>query len=300
MKILNFGSLNIDYVYRMPHIVESGETITSRSLSVFCGGKGLNQSIAMARAGLLVYHGGLIGHDGQKLLDGLEKSGVNTDEVKVIGVPTGNAIIQVDDDGQNCILLYPGANREMTEDFVDEVLSHFSAGDIIVLQNEINRLDQIIDKAYEKKMTVYLNPSPFDEKVMACDLKKVSWFFINETEGRQMTGEKEAGAILDRMKSLWPESRTVLTMGSKGCWYGDKKIRVYQKIFETKTVDTTAAGDTFTGYFIQAVVNGKEVKKALEQAALAASMAVSRTGASDSIPTMEEVKMNGRRIGVKI
>lgn len=163
MKVLNFGSLNIDFVYRLEHIAHPGETISSYNLEIFPGGKGLNQSVALARAGADVYHAGMIGEDGEFLRDICRKSGVNTDNIKQIEIRTGNAIIQVADSGDNCIVLYPGANREITTDFIDSVLSVFGKDDVLLLQNEINLVDYLIDASKKKGMKVILNPSPFDD-----------------------------------------------------------------------------------------------------------------------------------------
>ena len=148
MKVLNFGSLNLDYVYSVDHILLGGETQSSSGMNVFCGGKGLNQSIALAKAGVPVFHAGMIGEEGGSLREALDNSGVNTEFVRQIPGKSGHTIIQVDKNGQNSILLYSGANRMLTKEFVDEVLDHFEKGDILLLQNEINLLDYIIDQAY--------------------------------------------------------------------------------------------------------------------------------------------------------
>ena len=150
MKVLNFGSLNLDYVYSVPHIVKPGETMTSNKLEVFPGGKGLNQSIALARAGMDVYQAGAIGEDGKDLLQVCKENNVNTDFIRISPLRTGNAIIQVDEEGQNSIILFHVANRDQNKEFIDHVIDNFSAGDVIVLQNEINLIDYIIDRAYSK------------------------------------------------------------------------------------------------------------------------------------------------------
>ena len=163
MKVLSFGSLNIDYVYKVDHFVQKGETLSSKSLNVFSGGKGLNQSIALAKAGVETYHAGAIGEDGKFLLEILEEAGVDTSCVKILSDErTGNAIIQNDEDGDNCILLYGGANQAITKAQVDAVLSRFDAGDYLVLQNEINELPYMMTKAHEKGMKIVLNPSPMN------------------------------------------------------------------------------------------------------------------------------------------
>ena len=289
MRILNFGSLNIDYTYRVEHIVRPGETITSRKLEIFPGGKGLNQSIALAKAGASVCHAGLIGEDGAFLKDICKEAGVDVSLIRESNVRTGNAIIQVSDQGQNSILLFPGANREMTEGYIREVLGYFEEGDILLLQNEINLIDVLIEKGQEKGMKVVLNPSPFDERLGQCDLDKVDLFFLNEVEGEQITGEKEPAAILSEMKERFPDAEVVLTVGAEGAYYSDGKDVVYQEAFPVKAVDTTAAGDTFTGFFLAAAMEGALGAEALRRAAKASSIAVSREGASVSVPTKGEV-----------
>ena len=289
MRILNFGSMNIDYVYQLPHIVQPGETITAGKLSVNDGGKGLNQSIAMSRAGMEVYHAGMVGEDGENLVRTCRENGVHTEYVKTVETRTGNAIIQVNDAGQNCIVLYPGANRANTKAHVDEVLSHFEKGDVVVLQNEINLIDYIVDRAYEKGMIIAMNPSPFDQAVLDCDLKKVTYFFVNEIEGEMLTGEKEPSRIIDGVLAKYPESRLILTLGSDGAWYADCSGRFYQEICKVKAVDTTAAGDTFSGYFLASILSGKTPQESLKVATVASGIAVSRKGAAPSIPTAEEV-----------
>lgn len=290
MKILNFGSLNIDYTYSLEHIVQPGETITSRSLEVFPGGKGLNQSIALARAGADVYHAGLIGSDGRFLRDICRESGVKTEYIRETEKRTGNAIIQVSEEGQNCIILYPGANREQTEAYIDEVLKGFSAGDILLLQNEINLLHYLISEGAKKGMKIALNPSPFDEKITTCDLSKVSLFLINEVEGEQITGEKDPEQILQKMEMLYPGAETVLTLSDKGSVYGNGTERIRQETVRVKAVDTTAAGDTFTGYYLASVMEGKTKAQAMKEAACAAALAVSKKGASSSVPWRRDVE----------
>ena len=151
-------------------------------------------------------------------------------------------------------------------------------------------LDYIIDQAYEKKMKIVMNPSPFDDKLNSCDLGKVYLFLVNEIEGEQITGCKDKDQILDALAEKYPNARFVLTLGSDGAVYYDGKEKVFQDIFKVKAVDTTAAGDTFTGYFIASTIEGRSVQESLRIAAKASSIAVSRPGATPSIPTAEEVK----------
>lgn len=289
MKVLNFGSLNLDYVYSVDHMVTPGETLASYGMNIFCGGKGLNQSIALAKAGVEVYHAGMIGEEGQILLDTCKEGGVKADYIKKTEGKSGHTIIQVDKSGQNCILLYGGANRSITKEYVNEVLSHFEKGDILLLQNEVNLLDHIIDCAYEKGMMIILNPSPYDEALDACDFNKISMFLLNEIEGGQVTGEKETDKILKKLKEIYPNARVVLTLGGDGSVYQYKDEQYRQGIFKVKAVDTTAAGDTFTGYFISSIIEEMPVPQGLELAAKASAIAVSREGATASIPLKDEV-----------
>lgn len=289
MKILDFGSLNYDYVYGVEHVVVPGETISSRDMEIFCGGKGLNQAIAAARAGAEVHMAGMVGEDGQLFMDICKENGIDVSYLKRVPGKSGHAIIQLDKNGQNSILLYGGSNRKMTKEYVDEVLTGFSKGDLLLLQNEINMLDYIIDKAYEKGMCILLNPSPYDEKLAACDLTKISVFLINEIEGEQITKEKEPEKMLDVLEEKYPGAGIMLTLGSKGSVYANKGKRYRQDIFKVKAVDTTAAGDTFTGYFAASVLKGMPMEEILRKCAKASAIAVSKKGASDSIPKEEEV-----------
>ena len=289
MKVLNFGSLNLDYVYAVDHMVTPGETLSSGGMQTFCGGKGLNQSIALAKAGAEVFHAGLVGDGGDILLDACRNAGVNSDYISRVEGPCGHTIIQVDRNGQNCILLYGGANRKVTEEYVNQVLANFHSGDILLLQNEINLLDYIIDRAYEKKLTIILNPSPYNEALKSCDFNKVSMFLLNEVEGAQVTGQPEPEKILEELRRLYPDAKIILTLGSAGAVYQDAKVQYRQSIFPVKAVDTTAAGDTFTGYFIASILEGRSVPDGLRMAARASSVAVSRAGAAASIPLRREV-----------
>ena len=147
-----------------------------------------------------------------------------------------------------------------------------------------------LDKAYEKGMQIALNPSPFDEKLNACDLSKISIFLLNEIEGGQITGETQPDAILDKLQELYPEAKIVLTLGKDGAVYAHKDERYQQPIFKVQAVDTTAAGDTFTGYFLAGLIDGMAVPDILRMSAKASSIAVTRPGAVQSIPYRKEVE----------
>ena len=290
MKVLNIGSMNLDMVYQMDHIVQPGETEASFEMNVFLGGKGINQSMAAAKAGAEVYHGGMIGEDGQPFLDACAEYGVDSRYIRKIEGKSGHAIIQIDRSAQNCIILFGGANQMLTEGYVDEVLADFAAGDILLLQNEVNMLPYIVDKAFEKGMQIALNPSPYNEKLNAVDMKKISIFLLNEVEGFQVTGLTEPDAIISKMLELFPHAKIVLTLGKDGAVYADQSRKHFQPIFPVKAVDTTAAGDTFTGYFLAGLCEGLDIPQILMRSAKASSIAVTRPGAVPSIPWREEVE----------
>ena len=289
MKVLNIGSMNLDLVYSVDHIVQPGETESSVSMNTFLGGKGMNQSVALAKAGVEVYQGGMIGEDGQPFLDACAEYGVRADYIRKVEGKSGHAVIQIDKSAQNCILLYGGANQMLTEEYVDEVLKNFSAEDILLLQNEVNLLPYIVDKAYEKGMQIALNPSPFNEKLSKVDMTKISIFLLNEVEGNQVTGLTAPEEIIAKMQELYPHAKIVLTLGKDGAVYAEGEQRFFQPIFPVKAVDTTAAGDTFTGYFLAGLAEGLEIPETLKMSAMASSIAVSRAGAVPSIPYRSEV-----------
>ena len=260
MEILSFGSLNIDNVYCVEYIVKPGETISSKELKLYPGGKGLNQSVALAKAGVPVYHAGNVGEDGGMLMEYCTEYGVDTRLIRKVKTPTGNAMIQVSDTGENSIVLFRGANFENDIEYIKQVLGNFAAGDYLILQNEINCLKEVIDIASEKEMVIVLNPSPMNHLILDADLKKVTFFIMNEIEGYQITGRIQPEEILDEMLRRYPLSKVVLTLGENGAYYQDGKERIFQEIFKVDPVDTTAAGDTFAGYFIASLVRDIGIK----------------------------------------
>ncbi|MBE5916336.1 MAG: ribokinase [Pseudobutyrivibrio ruminis] len=291
MKVLNFGSLNLDYTYALSHIVREGETIAATDVSLNLGGKGFNQSVALARAGIPLYHAGLVGEEGLDFYDACETYGIKTDYMKTVTGRCGHTIIQVDSEGQNSIILFGGANQKNTKEYVDEVLSNFGTGDIILLQNEINELPYIIDQAFAKGMTIVLNPSPYNEAIEECDLGKVSIFILNETEGQQMTGMTTPTTIVSSLDASFSNAKVVLTLGKGGCIYHHGDEELYQAAFDVKAVDTTAAGDTFTGFFIAGIIKKVPMRQVLITASKAAALAVTKNGAAQSIPFMSEVEL---------
>ncbi len=295
-RFLCFGSLNLDYTYRVSHFVRAGETLAASEVQTFCGGKGLNQSIALARAGGTVFHAGSIGQDGASLLEALSRAKVNTDFVTVLEQEkTGHAIIQTTADGENCILLFSGANRCVTKAQIDLVLERFDCGDMLVLQNEISEIPYLIRQAKNKGMRVAFTPAPMQEDVRSYPLEETDYILLNETEAAALAAAERsrkttADDLADRLSETYPNVHFVMTLGSAGalCFHGQE--RVFQSAFRVKAVDTTAAGDTFAGFFLQSIAAGKEIREALATAAKAAAVCVTRKGASPSIPDRKELE----------
>lgn len=316
MRILNFGSLNIDFTYAVDHIAAPGETIASRSLAVNPGGKGLNQSIALARAGAPVLHAGQVGPDGGFLVELLRENGVDVRLLRTSpDVRTGNAIIQTDAQGQNCIVLYGGANQAIARDYVDEVLAGMQAGDWLLLQNEISELAYTVASAHARGLRVILNPSPITEDLLALDYSLVDMLILNEIEAAALVGLElgASGLVPDDAADIDPvETRliagfrerfagiaVVLTLGERGsvyiggCSHGEgalgEDVPVRQQAYPVAAVDTTAAGDTYTGYLLAALAAGETPATAMRLAAAASALAVTKPGAAPSIPTRADV-----------
>lgn len=293
MKVLFYSSVNIDYTYHLDHIAKEGETVSSSFLTVGAGGKGANQSAAFAKAlgknaGCKVYLAGKCGDDGKFILDKLNSVGVDTSYMAK-GDRTGNAIIQLDKDGKNCIVLFAGGNGEITSEEADKVFENFSAGDMLCINCEINNLKYIVDKAYEKGMKIVLNPSPVNDNLKEIDLSKISSIILNETESRSLTDETDFEKMIVALREKYGFKEIVLTVGEMGsyCYFDGKTF--FSPAQKVKVVDTTGAGDTFMGYYFSSRIMGKDPSDALKTASKASSIAVSRAGAMDSVPFFEEI-----------
>ena len=291
MRILNYGSINVDHVYKVTHIVRPGETLSSRELSFFAGGKGANQSVALSRAGIEVWHAGKIGEDGRWILEDLQKRGVKTDLIRISKGTTGHAIIQVTDQGENSIVLFGGENRNVTTEEINETITKFSAGDYLVLQNEINGTPDIIKKAHKRGMKICLNPAPFSADILSWPLNLVDILIVNETEAMGLVGMELAfPEVINKLTTTYPDTEIIMTAGKQGAYFGMNDERAFSPVRDAVVVDTTAAGDTFLGYYISARMRGLDAKAAMDEASLASSIAVSRPGAMDSIPKYTELQ----------
>ena len=293
-QILNFGSLNIDKVYSLDHIANEGETISAISYNEGMGGKGLNQSIALKRAGADFIHAGFVGeNDGDILLNYMAKNEIDFLVKKVSG-NSGHAIIQVDKDANNSIIVEAGANKKIDKSYIDQVLAKFEEGDYILLQNEISNLPYIVDVASKRKMKIFLNPSPVDESIKTIDFNKIDTLILNETEAYDLSGCENPDQIINYFRKNYKDLNIVLTLGKDGGIYSSKDMDIKFSSFKTKTIDTTGAGDTFLGYFLASISKEEDVEKSLKLASLAASLSCSKKGAAISIPSLKEVEVYAR------
>ncbi|MCS5636767.1 MAG: ribokinase [Myxococcota bacterium] len=289
MTIVNFGSINLDFVYQVDHLARPGETVPSLGQEQFAGGKGFNQSIALARAGAPVRHVGRVGEDGRWLVEMLEAEGVDISEIAVSGPSTGHAIIQVDAQGENSILVHGGANREIESESLERSCAALGEDDWVLLQNETNALAAVMELAPGRGSRMVLNPSPTDPSLLALPLDRIDTFLINQGEGEALCGEREPGRILEAMAERFPRSAVVLTLGARGALYAREETRLESAAEPARALDTTGAGDTFAGYYLAEMVARGDPERALRLGCIAAGYCVERAGAAASIPRRSDL-----------
>ena len=291
MAILNFGSLNIDHVYRLDRFVLPGETLACDDYRRLCGGKGLNQSVAAARAGALVRHVGCIGADGEFLLTALRDCAVDTHLVRTVDQPTGHAIIQVEASGENEIIIFGGANQAISGKHIATALESAVPDDWVLLQNEVNAVGDTIAAAAERKLRIAFNPAPYDERLDTGPLELVDLLIVNQTEGAGLSGRQRPDQILAALSRRFPQAELVLTLGASGALYCSAGATgtLEVKPPPVRALDTTAAGDTFVGFFLAARIAGMTAAAALARACRAAALATTRVGAMQSVPTESEL-----------
>ena len=210
--------------------------------------------------------------------------------VKTATGASGHTIIQVDKQGQNCILYFGGANKMIDAQYIDQVMALCQAGDYILLQNEINMVPEIMTRAKAQGLKIVFNPSPISQDILDYPLEAVDLLIVNETEGKAISGHSEPAQILETLVSQYPQTDILLTLGKDGAIFKNKDQEYRHGIYDVKVVDTTAAGDTFTGFFLKFYAEKQDIERCLRYASVASSIAVGRAGAAPSIPTLTEVE----------
>ena len=286
--ITNVGSINVDHVYRVPYFVKPGETLQTVSYQRVLGGKGANQSIALSRAGETVRHVGAIGEDHKWIMDEIANSNVGIQCISVLPVPTGHALIQVDDNAENCILLYPGANEALSLLDLKKSFDEIVVDSWILFQNEMPNLKEMIFLAKSRGAKIAVNPAPFDLKAKDLPYEDIDLLIVNDIEAAELAEARLEGDQ-SKLSSICP--LVIITRGTKGaiCFHGNETIEV--PAFHVEAVDTTGAGDTFVGYILSSIANGMDLSSAMRRASAASALAVTKAGASIAIPTSQEVEI---------
>ena len=286
MTVYCLGSINADHFYAVPHITAPGETLAAIDLTTGLGGKGANQSVAAAKAGSRVVHIGAVGPGSEWIFERLERYGVETRHIAKLDLPTGHAIINVADDGENAIVILAGANGAQTEGRITAALQDAGAGDVLLIQNETNCQVEAARIAREKGVQVVYSAAPFDAEAVRAILPAIDMLLLNEVEAAQL--EK---ALEQSLFSL-PVPRIVVTLGAKGARWIDTRSGDSWEVAGTRVeaVDTTGAGDTFAGYLAAALHEGMTPEEAMSFAGKASALKVTRHGTADAIPTRAEVE----------
>lgn len=283
MAIWNLGSINIDYVYQLEHLPRPGETIAAKNHGKGLGGKGANQSIAAAMAGAVTQHLGAVGAGDDWVIERLREKGVGTEHIiQMPDTPSGHAIILLDSHAENSIVIYPGANRTLPQAELTNVLQRLTPSDTLLIQNETNLQVKAAETAKAAGARVIYSAAPFDLDALSQIAPHVSILAMNAGEAEQFFAANPAELAVEGL---------LITRGADGAEYRDLKNdqKYYQASFSVDPVDTTGAGDTFTGYFAAALDRGDDIPGALRLASAAAALKVTRTGAGDAIPALNEV-----------
>lgn len=289
MAVINFGSINIDHVYQVDHFVQPGETLLSTSYQQLLGGKGANQSIALAKAGFEVKHVGKIHESDAHFKQSLIKVGVDCKHVVCTETPTGHAIIQVNRAGENAIVLFGGANLEINNQDILRALDDAKAGDWVLTQNETSGLEQILQDAKANNLKVAFNPAPMTESVKQLPHECIDLLIVNEVEAAEIAGVSGLDDIEAYFRAEWSHAEVIITLGKTGVRMLQGNDTINVPAFVVDAIDTTAAGDTFIGYFLSAYSKREGAKAALTRGCAASAIAVTRCGAAQSIPNADEV-----------
>ena len=285
MAIFNLGSINVDYFYTLPHLVQAGETIAASGMSEGLGGKGVNQSVAIGRAGGDVWHIGTMGKANADYLDIISAAGVHTDHIRLIDAPSGHAIVMVDEQSaENQIVIVPAANHQIAPEQISDALAQARAGDWVVTQNETLMAERFLQEAKQAGLRICYSAAPFVAEITATLLPLADLLVVNEGEAASLS------AMVGTSYEALGLPHLIITYGAKGAEYIGEAGRFHVPAPSVKAVNTTGAGDTYLGYILAGLDAGLDMKSAMHRAAAAAAIQVTRPGAADAIPTKDEVE----------
>lgn len=282
--IWNLGSINIDNFYEVSHLPAAGETLAAESYGFGLGGKGANMSVAAARAAARVMHIGAVGVEGRWTRERLMEYGVDTPHIAELDIPTGHANIVIERGGENNIVLFHGANVHLTEAIIGAALTEASPKDFLLMQNETNGQEYAATTAQSLGLRVVYAAAPFEAAAIERLLGRIDLLVLNEVEATQLelaTG-KDVSAL--------GVSDIVVTLGADGCKWVSNKGEKHFDAYPAEAVDTTGAGDTFTGYLVAALDRGMDMEAAIDLALKAGALMVMRRGTADVIPDLKEIQ----------
>lgn len=296
-NICVIGSLNMDLVVNVEKMPKAGQTLLGSNFKEVPGGKGANQAVAMARLNGKVTMIGKVGNDsfGETLVNSLKKDNVNTDYIQVEKGPSGVALITVDKNAQNSIVVAPGANYKLTKEDIDKNIDAIKNSDIVVVQLEtpLETIKYALKKAKELGKYTILNPAPAvvleDEIIENVDLLTPNETELEIISGKSISNEDDINECAQIMINKGVKE-LIVTLGSKGSLYINKETSMFKKAYKVEAIDTTAAGDSYTGALAVAISIGKDMEYAMDFASKVGALSVMKEGAQSSLPTLIEVE----------
>lgn len=293
IKIFNLGSINIDHIYRVEHFVQPGETLASTSYDKVLGGKGANQSIALVQAlgnhvDQVIHIGALHLHD-ENMLTIMQQNHVNLTHVTRLESPSGHAIIQVNQQAENAILLFAGANHQVSPEQWQLAFAQKTPGSWALCQNETAGISEFMHAAKAQGLKLAFNPAPCTAAVLDYPLHLLDLLVVNEIEAQQLTATQTISAAQIALAERLPNTHVIITKGTAGAQYQYANTVINVPAYQVNAIDTTAAGDTYIGYFLAHFAQGYDIQKAMQIAAAASALAVTQAGAAPSIPNLNAV-----------
>jgi ribokinase len=301
-NVVIVGSLNMDLVVRAARLPRGGETLAGQSFVTVPGGKGANQAVAAARLGARVAMVGCVGDDayGVQLREALLAEGIDCAAVETqASQSSGVAMIVVDDQSQNAIVIVAGANGQVSPASIERVDALLAQAQVVICQLEIPlaTVGEVLKRARALGKTVILNPAPVSAPLPADWYPCIDYLIPNESEASILTGrpvDSVASAQLAASALLAAGvGKVIITLGGEGAWFADAGHSRHFPAARVQAVDTTAAGDTFVGGFAAALAQGRGETAAIEFGQRAAALSVTRAGAQPSIPHLADVEASG-------